>query len=75
MSVKIRLQKTGKRDRTTFRIVAIDESSKRDGKVLSFLGSYNPHVTPPATTLNKDKLSAWLKKGAIPTAAVKQLIK
>ena len=41
MAVMIRLQKTGKRNASSFRVVAIEKHSKRDGKTLALLGYFN----------------------------------
>lgn len=73
MSVKIRLQLTGKRNARSFRIVAVDESKKRDGAVLENVGSFNPRDKKTGT-LNKDRIASWVKNGAIVTPAVKKLL-
>lgn len=75
MSVKIRLAVTGKKNQIAYRIVASDTRTKRDGKTLEILGFYNP--TSNATEklhIEKDKIAAWVKKGAIITPAVALLI-
>lgn len=73
MSVKIRLTRTGKTHQVSYRIVAQDTHSKRDGRFLDILGFYNPH-NKPVLRLNQDKLNGWMKNGALPTPAVSQLI-
>ncbi|HSX19230.1 MAG TPA: 30S ribosomal protein S16 [Candidatus Saccharimonadales bacterium] len=73
MSVKIRLTRTGKSQQVTYRIVAQDTHSKRDGKFLEILGFYNPSAEP-SLEINKEKLAAWTKKGAKPTLAVENLL-
>lgn len=74
MSVKIRLAKVGKTHQISYRIVAADTRSKRDGKFLEVLGFYNPH-NKPELQLDKEKLAAWTQKGARPTPTVENLIK
>lgn len=74
MSVKIRLARVGKRHQISYRVVAQDTKSKRDGKFLEVLGFYNPH-NKPSLAINKEHLSEWTKKGAKPTQAVENLIK
>lgn len=74
MSVKIRLTRTGKSRQVSYRIVAQDTRSKRDGKFLEILGFYNPYNKPPLE-INREKLATWTKKGAKPTLAVESLIK
>lgn len=73
MSVKIRLAKVGKSHQISYRVVAQDTRSKRDGKFLDVLGFYNPYNNP-ALEINKEKLTLWIQKGALPTLAVKSLI-
>lgn len=73
MSVKIRLQLTGKRNSRSFRIVAVDESKKRDGAVLENVGSFNPRDKKTGS-LNKDRIAHWVKNGAIVTPAVQKLL-
>ncbi|OGD87226.1 30S ribosomal protein S16 [Candidatus Curtissbacteria bacterium RIFCSPHIGHO2_01_FULL_41_11] len=73
MSVKIRLTRTGKSHQVSFRIVALDTRSKRDGGFLEILGFYNPFNTP-SLEIDKEKLAAWTKKGAKPTLAVISLL-
>ena len=72
MAVKIRLKVTGKRNARTFRIVAVDESKKREGKVIEELGWINPNATPPSH-VNSERLVYWQKVGAQVTEAVKKL--
>lgn len=74
MAVKLRLQRFGKRDASCFRIVAIDESSKRDGKIISQLGTYNPGTKPPLIEYDQAKVENWLKKGAIASDTVRKLL-
>ena len=75
MSVKIRLTKTGKKHRISYRLVAQDTKSKRDGRFLEILGYYLPYEKK-ATKLKIDqkKLNTWLSYGALPTQAVANLI-
>jgi ribosomal protein S16 len=54
MSVKIRLQRHGKKGKPFYWIVA-DARSKRDGKFLEKLGTYNPNTNPATIDLNLDK--------------------
>jgi small subunit ribosomal protein S16 len=75
MAVKIRLSIEGKRNSRTFRVVAIDENKKRNGKVIEYLGFVNPLVKPQEVKINQERLVHWQKHGAIVTDAVKKLIK
>lgn len=73
--VKIRLTKTGSTNRTTYRVVAIEEGKRRDGKAIENLGYYNPLVTPAQIVLKKDRIAYWVSKGAQMTPAVEKLLK
>lgn len=73
--VKIRLTQTGKRNAKKYRVIAIEEGKRRDGKYIELLGFYNPLVTPPQITLKKDRIDYWVSVGAVVTDSVKKLIK
>lgn len=74
MAVKIRLKQLGSANRRCYRVVAVDESKKRDGAVIETLGAYNPLVKPVQISLKKDRIEFWQKQGAILTEAVKKLL-
>ena len=59
MPVKIRLQRHGKKGKPFYWIVAADTRSKRDGRFLEKLGSYNPNVNPAQIEINVDFWAAW----------------
>ncbi len=75
MAVKIRLMQTGKRNARSYRVVAVDESKKRDGKVLETLGSAISLKDPTSIKIQTDKVKAWIAKGAQMTETVKKLVK
>ncbi|MCG1036081.1 30S ribosomal protein S16 [Polaribacter sargassicola] len=74
MSVKIRLQRHGKKGKPFYWIVAADARAKRDGKYLEKIGTYNPNVNPAAIDLNIDKAVEWLQNGAQPTDTAKNIL-
>lgn len=74
MAVMIRLQRTGKRDAASYRVVAVEKHSKRDGKTLSQLGFYNPNMKPAIIQLNKTEIDKWIKNGAKPSLIVQKLL-
>lgn len=63
----------GARNGTYFRIVAAPTRSKRDGKSIEIIGSYNPKLKK--ATFDNKKLNKWINNGAILTPAVRKLIK
>ncbi|MGV9003332.1 30S ribosomal protein S16 [Flavobacterium sp.] len=74
MSVKIRLQRHGKKQRPFYWIVAADARSKRDGKFLQKLGTYNPNTNPATIDLNIDVTVQWLHNGAQPTDTARAIL-
>lgn len=73
--VKIRLTQTGTTNRKTYRVIAIEEGKRRDGKALENLGHYNPLVKPAEIVINKERIAYWQSKGAQVTPAVEKLLK
>ena len=74
MSVKLRLMRVGKKKQPTYRIVAADSRSPRDGRFIEIVGTYQPRSEPSVVTVKNDKALAWLAKGAQPTDTVKKLL-
>jgi small subunit ribosomal protein S16 len=74
MPVRIRLQRHGKKGKPFYWIVAADGRSKRDGKFLEKLGTYNPNTNPASITLNIDGSVTWLQNGAQPSETAKRIL-
>lgn len=75
MAVKLRLMRMGAKKRPTYRIVAADSRTKRDGQYIELVGTYNP-VTDPAQIDVKEEIALkWLSQGAIPTDTVKSIFR
>ncbi len=74
MAVKIRLQRHGKKGKPFYWIVAADARSKRDGKYLEKIGTYDPTTSPATIDLNFDSAISWLGKGAQPTNTAKAIL-
>lgn len=74
MSVKIRLARYGAKKRPFYRIVVATSDSPRDGRFLELVGTYDPLKDPAAVTVKRDRVKAWIDKGAMPTATVKNLL-
>ncbi|HML40587.1 MAG TPA: 30S ribosomal protein S16 [Bellilinea sp.] len=71
--VRIRLRRTGLRRQASYRIIAADKESPRDGRFLEILGSYNPRTEPFTFEVNEERIYHWLKNGAQPSESVQQL--
>jgi len=74
MSVKLRLQRHGKKGKPFYWIVAADARSKRDGKFLEKIGSYNPNTNPAIIDLDVDGAVKWLQNGAQPTDTARAIL-
>ncbi len=74
MPVKIRLQRHGKKGKPFYWIVAADARSKRDGRSLEKIGTYNPNTNPAAIELDLDAAVKWLQNGAQPTDTAKSIL-
>jgi small subunit ribosomal protein S16 len=80
VAVKLRLVRMGKKKQPTYRLVAADSRSPRDGRFLEVLGTYEPRGASraqPETVLkvDNDKAVQWLQRGAQPTERVEKLLK
>jgi len=75
MAVKIRLKKMGRKGVPFYRLVAVDSRGKRDGRVLEYLGTYDPLKQDDKVKLSMDRIDAWIKKGAVPSETVASFLK
>ncbi len=75
VAVRLRLTRVGKKKQPTYRIVAADSRSPRDGRYLEIVGTYDPRREPSAITVDNEKAVAWLQKGALPSERVAKLLK
>jgi small subunit ribosomal protein S16 len=74
MSLKLRLQRHGKKGKPFFHIVAADARAPRDGKFIERLGSYNPNTNPATIVLDNKKALTWLQNGAQPTETMRAIL-
>ena len=74
MSVKIRLQRHGKKGKPFYHIVVADARARRDGKFIEKIGTYNPIVNPAVIELNVDAAVKWLNNGAQPTDTARAIL-
>jgi small subunit ribosomal protein S16 len=65
----------GAKKRPYYRVVVADQESKRDGRFLEIIGTYDPNQDPAEVQIKQDRLQDWLEKGALPTDTVASLIK
>ncbi len=75
MSVKLRLARHGSKKHPFYRVVATDTRSRRDGRFIEVVGTYDPRREPTHIQLDGEKIQEWIAKGALPTDKVKALIR
>ncbi len=75
MAVRIRLTRMGAKKKPFYRVVAADSEAPRDGKFIEILGHYDPMKDPAVIKVDKDRVNAWLDKGARVSESVKSLLK
>jgi small subunit ribosomal protein S16 len=73
--VRIRLRRVGGKGQPSYRIVAADKESPRDGRFLEILGFYNPRTEPSTITVKEDRVYEWMDKGAQPSDSVIAIFK
>ena len=74
MAVRLRLMRMGKKKHPTYRIVAADKRSPRDGKFIEIVGTYDPNQEPSEIKVTKSKAVGWLRNGAQPSDRVKKIL-
>jgi len=75
MSVKIRLQRRGRRKKPFYHIVVADARAPRDGRFIEKIGSYNPMTKPATIDLDRNLAFEWLMKGAQPTDTARAILR
>lgn len=77
MAVKIRLTRTGRRNKPFHRLGAYDTRARRDGKAIENLGHYDPYATTDENKykFNAERIQYWLSVGAQPSASVAPMLK
>ncbi len=75
MAVRMRLRRVGRKHQPAFRIVVADSESPRDGRFVELLGHYYPRGKGEQIELDKEKVLAWLGKGAKPSETVASLLR
>lgn len=71
----ISLMRMGTKGKPFYRVVVKEKRSKRDGKYLENVGTYNPMTNPAEVNLKHDRVQYWISVGAQPTETVASLIK
>ena len=75
--VRLRLKRFGRRNHPYYRITAVDQRTRRDGRVIEEIGTYDP-VNKDAekqSSVNVERAQHWLSVGAQPTRTVASLLR
>jgi small subunit ribosomal protein S16 len=74
MAARIRLRRTGTTKKPSYRVVVADGRTARDGRFIEQIGYYDPLTEPPTIRIDTDKAAAWIRKGALPSNTVRNLL-
>jgi small subunit ribosomal protein S16 len=71
----IRLSRIGKKKKPFYRVVVIERTRPRDGRVRELVGTYDPLKKPAEVKLNAERIKYWLGVGAQPSDTVRSFIR
>jgi small subunit ribosomal protein S16 len=74
MAVKVRLRRTGRKNRPYYRLVVADSRQPRDGRFIDSLGHYDPRKDPAEVEINEEKVMEWLGKGVQMSDTVRSIL-
>jgi len=74
VAVKLRLMRMGKKKQPTYRLVAADARSPRDGRFIEIVGFYDPRAEPSVVRIDNEKAVGWLRQGAQPSDPARKLL-
>ena len=75
MAVRLRLMRMGKKKQPTYRVVAADSRSPRNGRFIEIIGTYQPRLEPSVVKIDNERAGHWLQNGAQPSETVEKLLK
>ncbi|MFL2985879.1 MAG: 30S ribosomal protein S16 [Candidatus Poriferisodalaceae bacterium] len=75
MAVRLRLMRMGKKKQPTYRVVAADSRSPRNGRFIEIIGTYQPRLDPSVVKIDNERAVHWLQNGAQPSETVQKLLK
>ena len=74
MATKIRLARHGKKGKPFYHVVIADSRSKRDGRYIERIGSYDPNKNPAIIDIDFERALHWVGVGAQPTDTVRGML-
>lgn len=75
MAVRIRLRRMGAKKRPFYRLVVADSRAGRDGRVIDWLGEYDPVAEPTHVKVDTEKAQEWIAKGALPSDTARRVLR
>lgn len=72
--VKLRLKRMGAKKAPTYRIVATDSRTRRDGREIEVVGTYDSTKNPAIVKVDEEKVMKWLNNGAAPSDTVRSIL-
>ncbi len=73
--IKLRLRRMGAKKRPSYRIVAADSRSPRDGRFIESIGFYDPITDPATIKVDAERARHWLSNGAQPRDTVRDILR
>lgn len=74
MSVRIRLQRFGRKKLPFYRVVVADIQKRRDGRFIEQVGTFNPLTDPDTINLREERVKHWIGLGAVPSDRVASIL-
>jgi small subunit ribosomal protein S16 len=71
----IRLSRIGKKKKPFYRVVVIEKTRPRNGRVVELVGTYDPLKKPAEIKLDAERIKHWLGVGAQPSDTVRSFIR
>jgi small subunit ribosomal protein S16 len=71
----IRLSRIGKKKKPFYRVVVIERTRPRDGRIVDAVGTYDPLKKPAEIKLDSERVKHWLGRGAQPSDTVRSFIR
>ena len=70
----VRMRKAGSKKRPFFRVVVTDSRAARDSSFVEIVGHYNPRTKPALVTIDRERITYWVGKGAQLSDTVRTLL-
>ena len=71
----IRLSRIGKKKKPFYRVVVIEKTRPRGGRVVEAVGTYDPLKKPAEIKLKAERIKHWLAHGAQPSDTVRSFLR